>query len=285
MTHLSLFNTVSSLFVLSLVAMQTNNAQAMRGRNGDLPKEESTSPKKPKPVQSWDATKSMTPALPQTIGVSETDPEQVLIGKEGPSPSNQALVVMHTSEGDFVLLCKDYDPRLVDGKYRPTHGALKASFGFGLPKDHSFESSFQALVKGPANTALYNLFSKVDLSCVQTGKFAYSEGGKEWGPVSTIPVFISVDFDMANKLVAQLNQISQQTFDNRKNDFEGRFRDFTLLPLKALLSTGNDQPAVLDESKLEMIMVDGVPTKLWDESQMRKNLLPHVEAFLSSLKK
>lgn len=238
----------------------------------------------------WDAAKSMTPALEHTINVAHVDPQKELIGKSGPSPSNQALVVVLTQEGPYVLMCKDYDLRtLPGGQLRPTYGALKASFGFGLPKDHAFQNSFEALVRGPANTALYRLFDTMDLKNVKTANFVYSEGGQGWGPAVTIPLFltgnnaIKMEFEEAEKILAALNHNAHEVFaaKSESDTLAGRFRDFSLIPLKSLLKTGSDQPAVLDESLLETIEVDGQLVKLWDESQMRKNLLPHVGAFTS----
>jgi hypothetical protein len=238
-------------------------------------------------VISWSASKSMTAALAHTINIARINPREELVGKGGPSPSNQALVIILTKQGEYVLMCKDYDLRkLPDGNFRPTHGALKASFGFGLPKDHSFQNSFEALLKGPANSSLYKLFDTINAAQVQTAPFVYSEGGQEWGPAVTIPLFLTDDKSQAmelaaaEKIVADLNQIASRAFAGKKADdiMTGRFRDFCLILLKTLLQTGSDQPAVLDASKLEIITVDGQPAKLWDESQMRKNLLPHVAA-------
>lgn len=64
----------------------------------------------------------------------------------------------------------------------------------------------------------------------------------------------------------------------------GRFRDFTLVPLKALLSTGNNVPAVYDQTQLQTVEHEGRLEKLWDESQMRANLLPHVAAAIQAKK-
>src|SRR5438445_3533808 len=75
----------------------------------------------------WNAAKSMTAALPETINVTYADSEKELVGKDGPSPANFALTVMLTPEEPHVLMCPDYDLRpLKDGNLRPTYGALKA---------------------------------------------------------------------------------------------------------------------------------------------------------------
>ena len=244
----------------------------------------------------WDAAKSMTPALEHTINVSKRNINEELVGKEGPSPSNQALVIMLTQqEGPCVLMCKDYDLRKLaekdGGGLRPTYGTLKASFGFGLPQNHNFQNSFEALVKGPANIALYKLFDNMDLKNVRTANFVYSEEGQGWGPAVTVPLFltgsnsIKMELAEAKKIITTLNQTANDVFSTKNKDdiMTGRFRDFSLIPLKLLLQTGSDQPAVFDENKLEVINVDGQLVKLWDESQMRKNLLSHVDAFAAQL--
>ena len=120
-----------------------------------------------------------------------------------------------------------------------------------------------------------------------SSNFVYSEGGKEWGPAVTIPLFLTgnhslkMELTEAQGIIENLNEKANTTFSTKNADdiITGRFRDFTLIPLKSLLNTGNDQSAVMDESKLEEIEVDGQRVKLWDESQMRKNLFPHVDAF------
>lgn len=244
--------------------------------------------------QEWNPDKSMTAALEHTINITKVDPCEQLVGRDGPSPSNQALVVMMTNEGAHVLMCKDFDLRKLDNsKYRPTHGALKASFGFGFPNDHDFKSSYEALLKGPANIALYKLFDHINPKNIKSANFVYSEGGQGWGPAVTIPLFLTGDDSAlmnrqeADHIVAQLNQQATAAFESKQPDdiFTGRFRDFTLVPLKTLLHTGSDQPAVMDEDKLEVIKHNGQDAKLWDESQMRLNLLPHVDAVTSKFYK
>jgi hypothetical protein len=238
----------------------------------------------------WNPAVSMTPALESTINVSHFDPHTTLFGADGPSPSNFALVVLNTEEGAQVLMCRDYDERLQqDGSRRPTHGTFKASSGFGMKID-DFMNSFDALVKGPANVALYNLLSSINGDNLHTMNLAYSESGEGWGPAATIPLFLTGDAgsplssDDVGGLLGGLNIKASEAFETREegDTISGRFRDFKLIPLDILLGTGNDDPAVADGSKLVTITLDGKEETLWDENQMRKNLLPHVDAFVKA---
>jgi hypothetical protein len=236
----------------------------------------------------WDAAKSMTAALHGSCQVIAVESDTSLIGKSGPSPANFSLVAVLKEDLPHVLMCKDYDPRqLQDGSFRPTHGSLKASMGFGLPKGHSFETSYDAMVKGPANTALYNMLSDTDL-ILKTASFAYLEEGEGWGPAVTIPLILTsqkghLSSDDVEQWLNTLNERASDAFKNRSSDtsLDGRFRDFTLVPLKALLSTGSDKPAVLQEDKLMRIEHNGVTEKLWDEPQMRQALLPALDTLLA----
>jgi len=152
-----------------------------------------------------------------------------------------------------------------------------------------FENSRDAIIKGPANISLYNFFNAIPAENVQTIQFAYSEGREGWGPAVTIPLVLTghnskkIELAEANQIVDGLNQKAKAAFEGKKKDdlMTGRFRDFTLVPLSKLLPTGSDQPAVLDENKLEVIEHNGVSCKLWDEPQMRKNLLPHIKAVIA----
>lgn len=240
-------------------------------------------------IDKWDAAKNMTAALDGSCQVIAVDPDACLIGKDGPSPANFTLVVLLKEDLPHVLMCKDYDPRqLQDGTFRPTHGSLKASMGFGLPKEHSFETSYDAMVNGPANTALYNMLKETDL-IFRPAPFAYLEQGEGWGPAVTIPLILTsqkghLGSDDVEQWLSTLNQRASDAFKNRSSDtsFDGRFRDFTLVPLKTLLSTGGDQPAVLQGDKLMRIEHNGATEKLWDEPQMRQALLPALDRLLGA---
>lgn len=242
-------------------------------------------------TQLRDEAENMTPALEGTVNVRNANPVEDFIGGDGPSPSNLALVVfLADEEAPQILVCKDHDPRTLEGgRLRPTHGTLKASFGFGLPKDHAFRDSYEAITKGPANEALYGIFDDIGdrFTCVVPG-FVYSEGGERWGPAVTIPVVVrprSGTIDDVTSLVQALNERANAMFSARSADdiMVGRFRDFSLIPLHSLLGTGSDQPAVYDADKLKVITApDGSRVRLWDEDAMRNNLLPCLARFISS---
>lgn len=233
--------------------------------------------------QTWDEKSSMSAALESTINVFRDDPTKKVIGSDGPSPSNLALVVFVTEKGPQILMAKDYDPRKLDtGKFRPTYGSLKATFGFGL-KAGEFSTSQEALLRGSANVSLYQMFDKFSSDSITLTNLSYQERGEEWGPAVTIPVFIKTSFEDATKTLKEVNDTALQAYETKAEGdlFTGRFRDFTLIPLATLKHTGSMTPAVYDEANLEVIQLPNGPVKLWDEAQMRQNLLPHIVEYLS----
>ncbi len=244
------------------------------------------------PSTGWNEADSMTPALDSRIFYM--DPSQELVGAEGPSPSNLAILVMLLENGPHVLMCKDYDPRRgADGELRPTSGALKASFGFTLSKDHKFQNSVEALRRGPANESLYNLFNVINPKNIITPEFVHFEESLGWGPAVNVPQVVKgadgamMKPDESEGILTYLNEKARQQFEEGKAEstdptrpsMKGRFRDFMYMPLELLQNTGSLDPAVRDEDKFLSIEVNGETVRLWDEGQMRHHLIPALRAF------
>lgn len=223
--------------------------------------------------QEWNPEESLTAALPESIGVTKFQPGQKLdIG--GPSKSVQVLLYM---KGKGVLMAEDWDYRKTrSGDFRITFKALKASFGFGLRGDESVYDIFE-VIKGQSNPPNRSLYGQLEqfFDNLTPLNFVYSERGDGWGPAVTAPVEVEYSEDLASKIVEAFNEGNSKAIsENGEEHASTRYRNFRWVPLSVLEGTGNDDPAVLDGSKLVSVELDGETLNLWDENQMRKNVVP-----------
>lgn len=221
----------------------------------------------------WNPEQNLTAALPGSIGLTKLDFKEDLLDMEGPSKSVQVLIYMKEKG---VLMAEDWDYRKNrKGELRVTFKSLKASFGFGLSGEGVVNVwSVVTDATKPPNRSLYGKLSTY-FDKLSPCSFLYSERGDGWGPAVTVPVVLDFSEEIANKMVEDFNTGSLETIlEKGEESPASRFRNFRWVPMYKLLKTGNDDPAVLDGTKLVSVNLDGVSYNLWDENQMRKHLLP-----------
>jgi len=206
--------------------------------------------------QAWDEKASMQPRRVgngvQKVGDLKT------VDLSGPSPSFFLTLLF---DDETVLLGMDMDDRkTAEGKYRPTRGAFKMSFGYG--------GNVETMMTEGSNvdTSLFGTTWALKHVVRYLGYIHKSEGDG-WGPVATIGFLCPAD--MKQKYLNEVNRASQAT----KNP---RFVDFVALPIEKLIASGEEKSAVYDESMLKLVDHDGKKYKMWDEGAARAQYLPQL---------
>lgn len=186
------------------------------------------------------------------------------------STKGTSIAVLIICKDDTVIFCRDDDPRPVVDKegnvvsqFRPAHGTYKASFGYrGTPT--TFLDKDQ-----PANRAMLGTLSDKKL---ETGEFFYREGGDGW-QVITLPQYYEGDSD---EWIAELNLAYWKAVIEGKKPWTS---NFVKLPRKKCIGSTPGSPAVYDETKYVKITEGRTTYTLWDEEQMRNQLLPLLTRF------
>lgn len=212
----------------------------------------------------WNEVVSMTPLIVPESGITESSSLKEL-DLSGPSPSVQPVLVF---KGGRVLIFADHDIRPGRGGLpRPTKDTFKMTSGFGggNPEDPFAEGD-------PVDVSLYGFPQQIKENVLYMGA-VFVARGEGWGPVITIPFYVTFEADPA------LEYLNSKWADNDNC----RFRDFRTIHLNEFVKTGNSVSAVYDENKLVKINArdhgvvpssEGEVITLWDEGTAREKLLP-----------